>query len=237
MILKASYIILMKFNLFLLIIFSISNINAESIGEYSAKYSYISDEISIKGIRKLEIIDNQYLMNFKAKNLLASMEISSSFKINNKILKTNSYKIKVRPSFVNRDQRIKFDYGNKTISSSGREEWQKEITINDEIFDPLNAQIKIRMNLISGLENFSINLLEIESGEIERNFYAVSGREILIFNELEYECIVLKRIRESDARETLYYIAPSLNYMFLKIIDTGEDRNQSLELLEILSLG
>ena len=120
MIPKASCIILMKFNLFLLIIFSISNINAESIGEYSAKYSYISDEISIKGIRKLEIIDNQYLMNFKAKNLLASMEISSSFKINNKILKTNSYKIKVRPSFVNRDQRIKFDYDNKTISSSGK---------------------------------------------------------------------------------------------------------------------
>ena len=45
------------------------DLNAQSVEEYSARYSYVSDEISIKGIRKLEIIDNQYVMNFKAKNL------------------------------------------------------------------------------------------------------------------------------------------------------------------------
>ena len=54
---------------------------------------------------------------------------------------------------------------------------------------------------------------------------------------MDYECIVLKRIRETDSRETFYYIAKDLNYMFLKINDKGEDRNQTLTLLEILSLG
>ena len=55
----------MKFNLIFLLIFAFFNINAESINEYSAKYFYTSDEISIKGIRKLEINDGKY--SFKRK--------------------------------------------------------------------------------------------------------------------------------------------------------------------------
>jgi hypothetical protein len=228
---------LMKFNLILLLLFAFNNTKADSINEYSAKYFYKSDEISIKGIRKLEIRDGKYSLNFKAKNLLASMRIGSEFNINEGVLKTNSYSIRVKPSFVNRDQDIKFDYQGNTIQSTGREEWEEDLDTSGEILDPLNAQIKIRINLISGLGKFSINLLEIESGKVEENFYEVVGKEVFTFNEIDYECIKLKRIRETDDRETIYYIAPDLNFMFLKIVDTGQDRNQTLELIEILSLG
>ena len=227
----------MKFNLILLLLFAFNNIKADSINEYSAKYFYKSDEISIKGIRKLEIRDGKYSLNFKAKNLLASMRVGSEFNINEGVLKTNSYSIRVKPRFVNRDQDIKFDYIANIIESTGREEWEEDLDTSGEILDPLNAQIKIRINLISGLEKFSINLLEIESGKVEENFYEVVGKEVFTFNEIDYECIKLKRIRETDDRETIYYIAPDLNFMFLKIVDTGQDRNQTLELIEILSLG
>lgn len=231
------FVILMKFNLIFLLIFAFFKINAESINEYSAKYFYTSDEISIKGIRKLEINDGKYSFNFKAKNLLASMMIGSEFNINEGVLKTNSYKIRVKPRFVNRDQDIVFDYTGNTIQSTGREEWKEEFDINREILDPLNAQIKIRINLMSGLNKFSLDLLEIESGKVEKNFYEVTGKDIYTFNETDYECIILKRIRKTDDRETIYYIAPDLNFMFLKIVDTGKDRNQTLELIEILSFG
>ena len=227
----------MKFNLILLLLIAFNNIKADSINEYSAKYFYKSDEISIKGIRKLEIRDGKYSLNFKAKNLLASMRVGSEFNINEGVLKTNSYNIRVKPRFVNRDQDIKFDYIANIIESTGREEWEEDLDTSGEILDPLNAQIKIRINLISGLEKFSINLLEIESGKVEENFYEVVGKEVFTFNEIDYECIKLKRIRETDDRETIYYIAPDLNFMFLKIVDTGQDRNQTLELIEILSLG
>ena len=227
----------MKFNLILLLLIAFNNIKADSINEYSAKYFYKSDEISIKGIRKLEIRDGKYSLNFKAKNLLASMRVGSEFNINEGVLKTNSYSIRVKPGFVNRDQDIKFDYIANIIESTGREEWEEDLDTNGEILDPLNAQIKIRINLISGLEKFSINLLEIESGKVEENFYEVVGKEVFTFNEIDYECIKLKRIRETDDRETIYYIAPDLNFMFLKIVDTGQDRNQTLEIIEILSLG
>ena len=103
--------------------------------------------------------------------------------------------------------------------------------------DPLNAQIQIRLNLLQGLEEFSIRLLEIKNGEMEDNYYKIVRNESCMLSDIKYECAVLKRFREKENRETLYYLIPDLDYMFLKIIDSGPERNQKLELLEILSLG
>ena len=109
--------------------------------------------------------------------------------------------------------------------------------IHSAIVDPLNAQIQIRLNLLQGLKEFSIRLLEIKNGEIQDNYYKIVRSESCMLSDIKYECIVLKRFREKEKRETLYYLIPDLDYMFLKIIDSGPERNQKLELLEILSLG
>mgnify|MGYP007000261610 len=84
---------------------------------------------------------------------------------------------------------------------------------------------------------FSIRLLEIKNGEMVDNYYKIVRNESCMLSDIKYECAVLKRFREKENRETLYYLIPELDYMFLKIIDSGPERNQKLELLEILSLG
>jgi hypothetical protein len=103
--------------------------------------------------------------------------------------------------------------------------------------DPLNAQIQIRLNLINQMKEFSIQLVEIKNGAVEENFYEIIGEDICSIGSKDYECVILKRQRKKESRETLYYLAPELDYMFLKIIDTGPERTQKLEMLEILSLG
>jgi hypothetical protein len=101
----------------------------------------------------------------------------------------------------------------------------------------MNAQIQIRLNLLRGMQEFTIKLLEVKNGDIEDNFYKIIKNESCSLGENSYECVVLKRFREKENRETLYYLIPDLDYMFLKIIDSGPERDQKLELLEILSLG
>ena len=103
--------------------------------------------------------------------------------------------------------------------------------------DPLNAQIQIRLNLINGMEEFSINLIEMKTGEIKKNFYSLDGKETCVFNNKEYSCFLLKRYRESDKRITTYYLIPELDYMFYKVIDESPDEYQKLQLIELLSFG
>ena len=212
-------------------------INGIELPAYEARYSYESDEINIEGIRKLSKDPNSFNLSFKAKNLLASMGFESIFLIENSQIISKNYVIKVRPKFVNRDQEITFNYVDKIISSFGRDAWEKPLDQAKKSADPMNAQIQIRLNLLMGMQEFTIKLLEIKNGGIEDNFYKVIKNEPCSLGENSYECVILKRFREKENRETLYYLIPDLDYMFLKIIDSGPERNQKLELLEILSLG
>ena len=212
-------------------------INGVELPAYEARYSYESDEINIEGIRKFSKDPNSFNLSFKAKNLLASMGFESIFLIENSQIISKNYVIKVRPKFVNRDQEITFNYVDKIISSYGRDAWEKPLDQAKKSADPMNAQIQIRLNLLMGMQEFTIKLLEIKDGGIEDNFYKVIKNEPCSLGENSYECVILKRFREKENRETLYYLIPDLDYMFLKIIDSGPERNQKLELLEILSLG
>ena len=212
-------------------------INGVELPAYEARYSYESDEINIEGIRKFSKDPNSFNLSFKAKNLLASMGFESIFLIENSQIISKNYVIKVKPKFVNRDQEITFNYVDKIISSFGRDAWEKPLDQAKKSADPMNAQIQIRLNLLMGMQEFTIKLLEIKNGGIEDNFYKVIKNEPCSLGKNSYECVILKRFREKENRETLYYLIPDLDYMFLKIIDSGPERNQKLELLEILSLG
>ena len=226
----------MKCKILLIIALSFQ-INGLELPPYEARYSYESDEINIEGIRKFSKDPNSFNLSFKAKNLLASMGFESIFLIENSQIISKNYVIKVRPKFVNRDQEITFNYVDKIISSYGRDAWEKPLDQAKKSADPMNAQIQIRLNLLMGMQEFTIKLLEIKNGGIEDNFYKVIKNEPCSLGENSYECVILKRFREKENRETLYYLIPDLDYMFLKIIDSGPERNQKLELLEILSLG
>jgi|TARA_B110000967_G_scaffold203575_1_gene244474 hypothetical protein len=227
---------ILKYKFLFLIVISI-DISAIEIKDYIARYSFESDEISIEGIRKLATLGDGYELSFKAKNIFAKLEFNSSFVISDDQIITKSYKVKIKPKFVNRDQVVDFNYEKKLITALGRNSWNAEFNPSIRVLDPLNAQIQIRLNLLKGIKEFSIKLVEIKNGVLEDNFYKVIGKELCAVGKKNYECIVLKRSRKKEGRETIYYLAPDLDYMFLKIIDNGPEQKQKLELIEILSLG
>ena len=76
-----------------------------------------------------------------------------------------------------------------------------------------------------------------KKGNIEKYNYVVTGKSACEFNEIDYNCIILERVRDGSNRKTTYYLAEELDFMFLKITDEGDDWKNTLELKEILSFG
>ena len=185
----------MKYKLLLIFALAIQ-ISAIELPIYEARYSYESEEINIKGIRKFQKNLDDYSLGFKAKNLLASMSFESNFSIKESQIISKDYIIKIKPRFIDRDQEISFDYNNQTITSLGRDAWSMPLDTQTVSADPLNAQIQIRLNLLKGLEEFSIQLLEIKNGKIEDNYYKIIRSESCFLGDIKYECTVLKRFRE-----------------------------------------
>ncbi|MEL0172862.1 MAG: hypothetical protein VW871_04850 [Gammaproteobacteria bacterium] len=213
------------------------NLIAAEFSDYEAKYLFKSDEINIKGIRKFKRTGDDIDIDFKARNWLASINISSKFKYKNGNIISEQYNAKVKPEFVNRSQNIKFDYENQRIIGKGRFSWDVPLDKSIPTTDPLNAQLQIRLNLMKGLDEFSIKLIEIKTGGIKDNIYKVVDKQNCVLKDKSYECILLQRYRESDKRETTYYIIPELEYMFYKIIDKRPDKLETLEMIELLSFG
>ena len=228
----------MIFRTLLLIIFTI-NLSSSVMPEYKAKYKFERDDFSITGIRELKKSDNDdFIFKFNANTLLiVSMNFESIFEIKDSKIISKNYEVKIRPKSIDRDQRISYDYDNFKINSSGRNSWVASLDQTAFLTDPLNAQIQIRLNLISGMKKFYINLIEMETGEIQENFYELDGEAICTLQDKNYDCVILKRFRESDDRITTYYLIPELAYMFYKVIDESPEEYQKLELKELLSFG
>ena len=221
---------------FLLIIFLSTNVVSSEIPPYSAKYNFESEEISISGIREFYKTENGHEMRFKASNLLASLFFLSKFEIENGIVISDSYEIKIRPKFLDRDQYLDFDYENMEVRSEGINMWVASLK-DDLVYDPLNVQIMIRANVKHGLENFKISIVDMEEGGSKLYEFNVVGLEECIFNGESLQCVVLERSRLNSNSKVTYYLAEELEHMFIKIIDASPERTNTLTLLEVLSLG
>ncbi|NCX42557.1 MAG: hypothetical protein EBX14_05075 [Proteobacteria bacterium] len=228
----------MIFRKLLLIIFTV-NLSSSVIPEYKAKYKFERDDFSITGIRELKKSNNDdFIFKFNANTLLiVSMNFESIFEIKDTKIISKNYEVKIRPKSVDRDQKISYDYDNFKINSSGRNSWVAPLDQTAFLTDPLNAQIQIRLNLISGMKRFYINVIEMETGESQENLYELDGEAICTLQDKNYDCVILKRFRESDDRITTYYLIPELAYMFYKVIDESPEEYQKLELKELLSFG
>ena len=228
----------MIFKKLLLIIFTI-NLSSSAIPEYKAKYEFERDDFSIIGIRELKKLSNDdFILKFNANTLLiVSMNFESIFEIKDSKIISKNYDVKIRPKSVDRDQKIFYDYENLKINSSGRDSWVAPLDKTSFLTDPLNAQIQIRLNLINGMKKFYVNLIEMETGEIQENLYELDGEEICTLQGKDYDCVILKRYRESDDRITTYYLISELAYMFYRVIDESPKEYQKLELKELLSFG
>ncbi len=228
----------MKFNLmyFLLVFFISTNILSSEIPPYSAKYNFESEEISISGIREFYKTENGFEMRFKASNIFASLFFLSKFEIKNSKVISDSYEIKIRPKFLNRDQYLNFDYETMEVSSEGINKWVASLKDN-LVYDPLNVQIMIRTNVKHGLKNFKINIVDMEEGGSKSYEFNFVGLKECIFNGEKLQCVILERSRLNSDRKVTYYLAEELEHMFIKIIDSSPERTNTLTLLEILSLG
>ena len=222
-------------NFYLIILLS-SNAVAAELPPYSAKYNFESEEISISGVREFYKTEDGYEMKFKASNLFASLFFLSRFKLKSDNVISDSYEIKIRPKFLDRDQSLSFDYENMEVRSKGINEWTSSINKN-LIYDPLNVQIMIRTYVKQGLENFNINIIDMENGDYRLYEFNIVGNEDCIFNNEKLQCIILERSRLNSKRKVTYYLAEELEHMFIKIIDVSPERTNTLKLLEVLSLG
>ena len=134
------------------------------------------------------------------------------------------------------DQNIAYDYRNMKVISSGDVNWIIDF-LNDEIpLDPISSAFQIRQNLKKGIEQFGLHLIKLDEGTYNKNIFKVIGEEIIVIKDTKYPCRVLERTDEKGGK-SLYYIAETLDFILVKVVDERKEREISIEAEKILSFG
>ena len=209
-------------------------ISAQEIPDYSGEYMFTNSKVAMKGIRELVTEDNgARVIRFNAKFPLGRISIQSNFIEKDNVMTSKKYSVSARLAII-KDQRVlDFNQEEGTVTSKGKFNWTQNLLTNENVFDPLNVQIQIRKNVISGLTEFSLKLPDLKTGLIESNNYKIIGDGSFEVDGKIYPCKVVERIRLQDNRTTKYFLATELNYLIIKVEDEDKDGDTMLELKKL----
>ena len=218
--------------LFLLISYDLA---AQEIPDYKGEYVFTNSRVSMTGIRELisDELAGKRTIQFNAKFPLGRIKIISDFSEQDNIITSGKYFVDVKWTLISDKRTLNFDQAEGILTSKGKFEWSQDLLKNENVFDPLNVQIQIRKNVISGLREFSLMLPDLKSGAIEANNYKVVEDGEFEVDGVNYPCIIVERIRLQDDRTTRYFLAPDLDYLIIKVEDEDQDGDTMLELKKL----
>ena len=218
--------------LFLLIAWDLT---AQEVPDYKGEYVFTNSRVTMTGIRELitHEEDGKRTIQFNAKFPLGRIKIISNFTEVNNLITSSKYFVDVKWTLISDKRTLKFDQATRILTSTGKFKWSQDLLKNERVFDPLNVQIQIRKNVIAGMKKFSLMLPDLKSGAIEKNNYKIVKNEKFEVEGINYQCIVVERIRLQDDRTTRYFLAPELDYLIIKVEDEDQDGDTSLELKKL----
>ncbi len=219
-----------------ILLISAISVNAH-VRDSSALYELKTKQGTFDGIRELSTDDDTRTFSFKDTSAIIKAEFYSEFIDNKGVIQSISYDADFRFLLIRRNSNFKFDNEKSVLNSTGEYDWETKLP-NKLVYDPLNAQLEMRYRLQKQETEFDLLLPEIKNGEIKSYKYKVIGEENYNLNGLDYECIVVQRIREEDNRVTIYIMAKELDFLIMQVTNQDpDDGEMTLTIKEILSFG
>ena len=206
--------------------------SAKSVEPLSANYSFtIEDKYKGTATRTLNKSGNTWKYNVNARVAgVATAAQNSSFTINgNNVVPTQAsttYKL----LGVGRTHKLDFNPSSKKVVSNYR---GKSTTLNmaQQAFDDLSLEVQIRQDLLNG--KFSGNYYMAKKDKIEKTPFKKSGNTKITVPAGTFDTVRVDRVHDDNSRSTSFWLAPSLDYLPVKVSQINDGKKMDLELTKV----
>lgn len=207
------------------------NAYATDLSGFSATYKVKADGKTGSATRTLNKNGNNYTYTVQASAAgIASLSQSASFSVSaGKILPANS-SMSVKILGVGNTHNIKFNNGTKTLTNTYKGK-STTLKMSRQAYDDLSLEAQIRQELINGKFSGSYDLVK-KSG-IETTKFKKSTTTKISVPAGTYEVVRIDRIHKDAGRATSFWVAPSLNYLPVKVSQTSDGKVISMELTKV----
>ncbi len=194
-------------------------VQAQEIDSINATFSVgmNSDPGDSNGRLTVQRNGQQYDAKFEAEHALLDITQQARFNMQQCQVQPQSYSNNANPAFKSRvKETIAFDWGSKQASYTNNDaDKNKRFNLVPALYDPLSFFFAARCDLMAGKTRFTYPL--IYKGNERKHTYVVTGKQIVHTGMGDVEALVVQRERSNKDRITRFYVAPSWDYMLVKI--------------------
>lgn len=206
--------------------------NAKTIAPSSASYSFtVEDKYKGTATRTLSKSGNAWKYDVNARVAgVASAAQSSVFVINGNSVAPTQASTTYKLFGVGRTHNLSFNSGNKKVAST-----YKGKTVNldmaQQAFDDLSLEVQIRQDLLNG--KFSGNYYMAKKDKIEKTPFKNSGKAKITVPAGTFDTVRVDRVHDDNSRSTSFWLAPSLDYLPVKVSQVNDGKKMDLELTKV----
>ncbi len=131
---------------------------------------------------------------------------------------------------MGRTHKLNFNPRNKKVTSN----YKGKTTTMDmaqQAFDDLSLEVQIRQDLLNG--KFSGNYYMAKKDKIEKTPFKKSGNTKVTVPAGTFDTVRVDRIHDDNSRSTSFWLAPSLNYLPVKVSQINDGKKMDLELTKV----
>lgn len=168
-----------------------------------------------------------YKVSARAAGIATANQSSNFDMMGGRIVPTSastSYKI----AGIGNTHSIKF-HGKQAISTYKGN--STTLAMPKQAYDELSLEVQIRQELIKG--NFTGSYPLVKKTQIENTQFRQAGHAKITVPAGTYDTVRIDRVHDDKGRATSFWLAPSLNYLPIKVSQTNEGKTISMALRKI----
>lgn len=206
--------------------------NAKNITPSTADYSFtIENKYKGSATRSLSQSGNLWKYNMSARVAgVASASQNSSFSLSGDRVIPSSANTTYKVFGIGRTHKLAFNPSSKQVVSTYKGN-SKTLKMNQQAFDDLSLEIQIRQDLLNG--KFTGNYYMVKKDKIEKTPFRKSGSTKITVPAGTFDTVRVDRIHDDNSRSTSFWLAPSLDYLPVKVVQVNDGKKMDLELTKV----
>ena len=170
-----------------------------------------------------------YKVNAKVAGV-ASANQSSTFSLSGNNIIPTSASTDYKVFGVGRTHNMKFSDSGKKVTSTYR---GKTVTLSapNRAFDDLSLEAQIRQDLLTG--KFTGNYYMVKKDKVEKTPFKKVGNTKVTVPAGTFDTIRVDRIHEDSDRSTSFWLAPSLDYLPVKVAQVNDGKRMEMALTKV----
>ncbi|WP_407074455.1 DUF3108 domain-containing protein [Psychrobacter sp. CAL346-MNA-CIBAN-0220] len=206
--------------------------SAKNIQPSSADYSFtIEDKYKGSATRTLSKSGNLWKYDVKARVAgVASASQSSAFTINGNNVSPTQASTTYKILGIGRTHKLNFDPNKKQVMSNYKGK-STNLNMDQQAFDDLSLEVQIRQDLLNG--KFSGNYYMAKHDKIEKTPFKKSANTKITVPAGTFDTVRVDRVHDDNSRSTSFWLAPSLDYLPVKVSQINDGKKMDLELTKV----